>query len=116
MKVTLVHAVCAKSGPTMALPKRRMSASAPATVRPGCAICGSHPLRQEFHQSAERAADSGFQPNDKPRITTVKSAAVLAKVNVFWTSLPVSRPRVFAHVRRTINAMATSCSVERLTA
>ena len=68
----------------MALPNNKTKASAPTAVRPGCAICGSQPLRQEFHQSLERAADSVFQPNDKPITMTASNAAVLAKVNG-WT-------------------------------
>ena len=116
MKVTFVQAVCAKSGPTIALPKSKTSANAPTAVRPGCAVCGDQPLRQEFHQSLERAALSGFQPNDKPITMTASSAAVFAKVKVFWTSLPVSSPRVFVQVRSRIKAIATSCSVERLMA
>jgi len=116
MKVTFVHAVCAKSGPTMALPNNTTSASAPTAVSPGCAICGSQPLRHEFHQSLARAALSAFQPNERPITITASSAAVFANVKVFWTSLPVSSPRVFDQLSRRINAIATSCSVERLIA
>jgi hypothetical protein len=116
MNVTFVQAVCAKSGPTIALPNNKIRASAPTAVRPGWAICGFQPLRHEFHQSLDRAALSGFQPNDRPITITPRSAAVFANVNVFWTSLPVSRPRVFVQLSSRIKAIATSCSDERLIA
>ena len=60
-----------------------MRANEPAAVRPRCALCGVHPFAQEFHQSLERAALSGFQPNDKPMMMRARSAAVYANVNVF---------------------------------
>ena len=100
VKVTLVQAVCAKSGPTMALPKRRTSARPPTVVRPGCARCGVHPFAHGFHQSAARAALETCQPNDSPTTINPMSAAVLAKVKVFCTSLPTSRPRVLTQVRK----------------
>src|SRR2546421_3558692 len=103
MKVTFVQAVWAKSGPTIALPNNKTSASAPIAVRPGCATCGFQPLRQELNQSLARAADSDFQPNDKPMTMTASSAAVFANVKVFWTILPVSSPRVFVQLSNTIN-------------
>src|SRR5215831_118522 len=116
MKVTFVHAVCAKSGPTMDLPKSSARAKPPMAARPGCATCGFQPLVHECHQAELNAAVLGFQPNDKPITTTAASAAVFARVNVFWTILPTSSPRVFVHVRSAINAIATSCSVDKLTA
>ena len=39
MNVTLVHAVWAKSGPTVDLPKSSARASVPVTAEPGCAAC-----------------------------------------------------------------------------
>ena len=51
MKVTFVQAVCAKSGPTIALPKSNTSANPPTTVKPGCAACGLQPFFHESHQS-----------------------------------------------------------------
>src|SRR6185503_12822874 len=116
MNVTLVHAVWAKSGPTIDLPKSSARASVPVTAKPGCAVCGFQPLAHESHHAELSAAELAFQPNDKPITTTAVSATVLAKVNVFWTILPTSSPRVFVHVRSAINAMATNCSVDRLMA
>ena len=63
-----------------------------------------------------RAALSGFQPSERPITMRARSAAVLAKVKTFWTTFPVSRPRVFVQVRSRTSAIATSCSVERLRA
>src|SRR4051812_40847648 len=103
MKVTFVHAVCAKRGPTMALPRSRTRAEAPIAVNPGWAFCGIHPFAHESHQALVRAALSAFQPNDKPMTMRARSAAVFAKVNVFWTNLPVSRPRVFDQVSKPIS-------------
>ena len=116
MNVTFVQAVCAKSGPTIDLPKRSASPSPPTNVKPGCAICGLQPLAHEFHHAAFRAALVECKPNDKPITTTAASAAVFANVNVFWTIFPTSRPRVFVHVSSAINAIATSCSIDKLIA
>src|SRR5215472_17458851 len=103
MNVTFVHAVWAKSGPTIDLPKSGARASAPVTAKPGCASCGCQPLAQESHHATLNAAEFAFHPNDKPIPTTAASAAVLANVNVFWTILAISSPRVFVHVRSAIN-------------
>src|SRR4030095_11917755 len=116
MNVTLVHAVWAKSGPTIDLPKTSARASAPVTANPGCAVCGFQPLAQESHHAELSAAELAFQTHDNPITTTASSAAVFAKVNVFWTILPTSSPRVFVHVKSAINAMATNCSVDKLIA
>src|SRR4030088_2020160 len=116
MNVTFVHAVWAKTGPTIAFPKSSTSASAPTNGKPGCAACGLHPFAHESHHPDERAADAELHPNDNPTITTPARAAVFAKVNVFRTMRPISKPRVFVQVSREIKAMATSCSVERLMA
>src|ERR1051325_11112711 len=99
MNVTFVHAVWAKSGPTIDLPKSRAMASAPVTAKPGCAACGFQPLAHESHHVELSAAELAFQPNDKPITTTAVSAAVFANVNVFWTIFPTSSPRVLVHVR-----------------
>src|SRR5947208_15968096 len=88
-KVRLVQGVRAKSGPTMALPKSRAKASAPPMRNPGCAICALQPLADEFHQFAANAAQLDFQPNIKPTTMTPASAAVLPKVKLFCTSLPM---------------------------
>src|SRR5262249_44329743 len=116
INVTFVQAVCAKSGPTIDLPKSSARANPPVTVRPGCATCGFHSLAHESHQAELSAAELVFQPNDKPITTTAASATVFANVNVFWTILPTSSPRVFVHVRSAVKAIATSCSVDRLIA
>src|SRR5436189_1909953 len=116
INVTFVQAVWAKRGPTIDLPKSSTRAKPPATLRPGCATCGFQPLTQESHQAELSAAELVFQPNDKPITTTAASAAVFANVNVFWTILPTSSPRVFVHVSNEINAMATTCSVDKLIA
>src|SRR3954452_21472397 len=115
-KVTFVQAVCAKSGPTIDLPKSSASASPPTNANPGCATCGLQPLAHESHHAELSAAQLAFQPNDKPITTTATSAAVFANVNVFWIILPTSRPRVLLHVSKAINATATSCSVDKLIA
>src|SRR5262249_33584925 len=116
INVTLVHAVWAKSGPTIDLPNSSARASAPVTAKPGCASSGCQPLAQESHHAELSAAELAFQPNDNPITTTAASAAVFAKGNMFWTIFPMSSPRVFVHVRSAINAMATSCSVDKLIA
>src|SRR5437016_573521 len=115
-KVTFVHAVCANSGPTIDLPKSNARASPPTTFKPGCAIWGSHPLAQESHQAELNAAELAFQPSDRPITTTAASAAVFANVNVFWIIFPTFSPRVLLHVSTAINAIATSCSVDKLIA
>src|SRR5262249_49861236 len=115
-KVTFVQAVCAKSGPTIDLPKSSARASPPTTFKPGCAIWGSQPLDHESHQAELNAAELGDQPSDKPITTTAASAAVFANVNVFWIIFPTSSPRVLLHVNRAINAIATSCSLDKLIA
>src|ERR1043166_1685912 len=116
INVTFVQAVWAKSGPTIDRPKSSARANPPVAARPGWAKCGFQPLVHEFHQAELSAAELFFQPNDKPITTTAASAAVLANVNVFWTILPTSSPRVFVHVRSAINAIATSCSIDKLIA
>src|SRR5262249_59336749 len=105
-----------KSGRTIDLPKGSARASAPVTAKPGCASCGCQPLAQESHHAELSAAELPFQPSDNPIRTTAASAAVLAKVNVFWTILPTSSPRVLVQVKSAINAMATNCSVDKLMA
>src|SRR6476646_11491689 len=92
--VTFVQAVCAKSGPTIDLPKSSVRANPPTNAKRGCAVCGLQPLAHEFHQDAFNAAQLAFQPNDKPITTTEESAAVLQNVNVFWMIMTTSRPRV----------------------
>src|SRR5438046_7875385 len=114
--VTFVQAVCAKSGPTIDLPKSNASASPPTNVKPGCAFSGLQPLAHEFHQDEFSAAQLAFQPNDKPITTTAASAAVFTNVNVFWIIFPTSRPRVLVHVSKAIKAIATNCSSDKLIA
>src|SRR6266478_7152344 len=115
-KVTFVQAVCAKSGPTIDLPKSSARAKPPTNVKPGCAICGLQPLAHEFHQFELNAAELAFQPKHKPITTTAASAVVFTKVNVFWMIFPTSSPRVFVHVSNAINTIATSCSSDKLIA
>src|SRR4029077_20003984 len=81
--VTFVQAVWANNGPTIAFPNNTASASPPATVRPGCAICGFHPTSKGFHQFDARAADAELQPKVNPTITTAARATDLVRVNVF---------------------------------
>src|ERR1044071_2405388 len=116
INVTFVQAVCAKSGPTIDLPKSSARASPPTNVKPGCAACGLQPLAHESHQADLNAAELAFQPNDRPITTTAASAAVFANVNVFWTIFPTSSPRVLVQVSNAIKQIATNCSVDRLTA
>src|SRR2546430_4307232 len=103
--VTFVQAVCAKSGPTIDLPKSSRRASPPTNAKPGCATCGLQPLDHEFHQSDLSAPEFALQPRHKPMTTTAASAAVFANVNVFWIIFPTSRPRVLLHVSSMINAI-----------
>src|SRR5205085_10067391 len=103
------HAVCANNGPTIDFPKIKMSASPPVIANPGCAICGVHPFAHESHQADVRAALVALQPRNNPTTTTPTSAAVLAKVKTFCTSVPSLRPRVFVQVSNAISAIATSC-------
>src|SRR5689334_10333773 len=116
MNVTFVHAVWANNGPTMDLPNSSVSATAPVTAKPGCAALEFQPFAHEFHHAELSAAELACQPNDSPMTTTAASAAVLANVNVFWTSFPTSSPRVFIQVRSATNVMATSCSLDKLIA
>ena len=74
------------------------------------------PFSVPFYALSFRAALVECKPNDKPITTTAASAAVFANVNVFWTIFPTSRPRVFVHVSSAINAIATSCSIDKLIA
>src|SRR6266487_6704669 len=106
MNVTFVQAVWANNGPTIDFPKSSARASPPTNAKPGCATCGLQPFAHESHHAAERAALIGFQPSDKPMTTTPASATVFANVNVFCTNLPSLSPRVFVHVRSTINKIA----------
>src|ERR1043165_253812 len=96
----------------MDLPKRSTRAIAPAKRNPGWAVCGLQPLAKESHQVDDRAAQFGFQPRNRPTRISPSSAAVLAKVNEFCTSLATFSPRVLVQVRKRMIAMATSCSVE----
>ena len=77
---------------------------------------GSIRWPEEFHQAELSAAELAFHPNDNPITTTAASAAVFANVNVFWTILPTSSPRVLVHVSNAIKAIATSCSIDKLIA
>src|SRR5437588_1556605 len=115
-KVTFVQAVWAKSGPTIDLPKIKTSATPPAKVKPGCAICGLQPFAHESHQAAVRAAQVALQPRKSPTTTTPTSAAVFAKVNVFCTSVPSLSPHVFVQLKSATNAIALNCCVDRLIA
>src|SRR6266699_1272610 len=116
MNVTFVQAVWAKSGPTIDFPNSSTRASPPTNVKPGWTVCGLQPFAHESHQADRSAAELAFQPNDRPITTTAASAAVFANVNVFWTIFPTSSPRVLLHVSRAINAIAASCSVDKLIA
>src|SRR6266571_1741505 len=82
-KVTFVQAVCAKSGPTIDLPKSSARAKPPVMAKPGCAICGFQPFAHEFHQLAERAALFALQPNQRPIIIRPTRPAVFANVKMF---------------------------------
>src|SRR5207245_11537655 len=97
--VTLVQAVWAKIGPIIDFPKIKTSARPPANAKPGCAICGLQPFAHESHHADVRAALVALQPSKSPTATTPASAAVFAKVNVFWTSVPSLSPRVFVQVK-----------------
>src|SRR5438552_8918455 len=114
--VTFVQAVCAKSGPTIDFPRSKMIASPPANAKPGCTICGLQPFAHESHHADVRAALVALQPRTNPTPTTPTSAAVLAKVNVFCTSVPSLRPRVFVQVNSATSEIAVTCWVERLMA
>ena len=116
MKVTFVHAVCAKIGPTIAFPNNNAMASPPITVNPGCAAWALQPFAVGSHQCEANAAQFDFQPKISPITMTPKSAAVLVTVKLFCTIFPTRSPRVFKKVRNAINRIATSCSVERLRA
>src|SRR6059058_849287 len=116
MNVTFVQAVWANNGPTIDLPKSSARASPPTNVKPGCATCGLQPFAHESHHLDASAAELAFQPNDKPITTTAASAAVFVNVNVFWTIFPTLSPRVLVHVSNAINAIAASCSLDRLMA
>src|SRR4029077_12218147 len=87
MNVTFVHAVCAKSGPTIDFPKSNTSASPPANAKPGCTACGFQPFVHESHHTDVRAALVALQPRKIPTNTTAISAAVLAKVQTFCTNV-----------------------------
>src|SRR5207245_10056060 len=65
--VTFVHAVWAKIGPTIDLPRRRMIANPPAALKPGCANCGFQPFAYESHHAAVRQALVALQPRNNPR-------------------------------------------------
>src|SRR4029077_11050913 len=110
--VTLVQAVWAKRGPTIDFPKSKTSAKPPATVNPGCAICGLQPLAHESHHADVRAALVALQPRKIPTKTMPLSAAVFAKVKTFCTKVPSFRPRVFVQVSNAINPIATNCCVD----
>jgi hypothetical protein len=71
----LVHAIWAKSGPTIDLPKSSASTSVPVIANPGCAACGCQPLRHESHRAELNTAELTFQPSAKPMITTAVNAA-----------------------------------------
>src|SRR5437879_9967688 len=114
--VTLVQAVCAKSGPTIDFPKIKANANPPTTGKPGCAICGVQPFAQESHHAAVRTALVALQPRNNPTTTTPASAAVFAKVKTFWTSVPSLSPRVLVQVKSATNPIATSCCVDKLIA
>ena len=53
-----------------------------------------------------------FQPTRIPSTIKPNNAASLAVVNVFWTSLPSFRPRVFMKVNSTISSTPINCAVE----
>src|SRR5437899_560695 len=114
--VTLVQAVCAKSGPTIDFPKIRANASAPAILKPGWATRGLQPFAQESHHAAVWTALVARQPRDNPTTTTAMSPVVLTKVKTFCTSVPSLSPRVFVQVKSATNAIATSCCVDKLIA
>src|SRR5438034_1119135 len=65
-----------------------MIAKPPTNLNPGCAICGLQPFAHESHHADVRGALVALQPSKSPTATTPASAAVFAKVNVFWTSVP----------------------------
>src|SRR5881628_1013562 len=83
VNVTLFHALCAKSGPTIAHPRNIVSAETPATVRSGRTAFGSQPLAHGFHHEEVCAALSAFQPAVRPKIIRAAKAAVFVTVNVF---------------------------------
>src|SRR5207248_10162255 len=116
IEVTLVHAVCAKTGPTIGFPNDNATASPPITANPGCATCALQPLADASHQCEASAAQFDFQPNSSPMTMTPKRARVFVKVKLFCTILPTRSPRVFKKVRNAIKRIATNCSLERLSA
>src|SRR5438132_4680515 len=109
MNVTFVQADWANNGPTIDFPNSSARASPPTNVKPGCAICGLQPFAHESHHADERAALFALQPSKSPTATTPASAAVFAKVNVFWTSVPSLSPRVFVQVNSATNPIAVNC-------
>src|SRR2546430_10890733 len=93
-----------------------MIAKPPTNLNPGCAICGLQPFAHESHHAEVRAALVALQPSKSPTATTPASAAVFAKVNVFWTSVPSLSPRVFVQVNSATNPIAVNCWVDKLMA
>src|ERR1044072_7104528 len=87
VNVTLFHADCANSGPTIARPSNITSAS---TNRPWlagsnqtCAADGFQPFCHDCHHDEVYAALLWFQPIAKPMTINPSSAAVFVNVNVF---------------------------------
>ena len=92
IKVTFVQAVCAKSGPTIALPTRPRSRARRRRSGRVARLAGSShsPMDPTNLRKARRSSD--FQPNERPMTMSAMSAAVFAKVKMFCTSLPMLEP------------------------
>src|SRR5687767_2306353 len=87
VNVTLFHADCANSGPTIALPSNMSNAS---TINPcvagsnqTCAAVGCQPFSHDAHHDDVYAALRPFQPSSRPMTINPSNAAVLVTVNVF---------------------------------
>src|SRR6185503_3143473 len=87
VNVTLFHADCAKSGPTIARPTNinKASTSKPSVAGSNhtCDADGFQPFSHDAHHDAVCAALPLFQPRNNPITINPRSAAVLVNVNVF---------------------------------
>src|SRR6185503_12579016 len=113
VNVTLFHADCAKSGPTIARPNIINNASTSSPCVDGsnqtCAAEGRQPFSHDAHHEDVYAALPLFQPRNNPTTISPSNAAVFVNVNVFWMSFPVCSPRVLMKVRNRIITTARSC-------
>ena len=107
-----------RARPSLCLTTSRARASRSRPSR-AARLAAIQPFAHGFHHDALRAALVRLQPNDRPTTMSPRSAAVFAKVKMFCTSLPSSKPRVLLQVSSRIIVIATSCSVlkaDRVTA